>query len=164
MDESILGIDDGTVARRVHQGFHPFFLFKTGGDDFLAGWQGLDNTLYVLVAFEIFDREEAGRILVADAAVTLDELLDPGDALLQLGAVVDVNVAAERRLLTLVDMDKCVEEAVDALARTAHRRHQRHPQQLAEALGVELVAPLAELVIHIQRHHYAQVHIYQLCR
>ena len=96
-------------------------------------------------------------------------LLVPGDAgldcinaLFQHFAVVDVDVAGKRRVAAGIDLYHGVEKLADAPSVTAHGRADRDSEQARELFHIEGVALRLELVIHIEGHHHAQVHIYDL--
>ena len=76
--------------------------------------------------------------------------------------MIDVNVTGKMRIALLIDLYDCVEELVYALACATDRRHHRHTQQITQLLDVQFVALLLKFVIHIESHHHAEVHVYEL--
>ena len=117
-----------------------------------------------MVRLEIFDREVAGGVFRADGLVLEDEVADAVDALLELAAVVDVDMAAQAGVALLIDLDDGVEKGGNALAVAAHRRADRDTEQVAQLLRVDLVALGLELVVHVQGHDGPQVHVDELGR
>ena len=138
---------------------------------------------------------------MADVLILADDQLHRIDAALQLGAVVDVDVAEESpRMLLLflmgaermvghiflvplaevlenlgpylallvqevaafVQGDEDVEKFLHAAARAAHGGQHRHAEELAQLHIVQGIAAGLQFVVHIEGHHHADVHVYQL--
>ena len=66
------------------------------------------------------------------------------------------------KVAPLVEVDDDVEQAVDALARAAHRGHHGHAQQLAQGQVVQRIAAGLQLVVHVEGHDHAHVHVDEL--
>ena len=75
-----------------------------------------------------------------------------------------MDVAGERRVGMLVDLDDGVEQFRDTPAVAAHRRADGHAQQASQLLRVQLVAFVLQLVVHVQGHHGPEVHVDDLRR
>ena len=60
------------------------------------------------------------------------------------------------------NLDDLVEKAADAVAAASGSRHDRHPEEGAELVDVELVAAFLELVVHVEGHHHRDVHVDKL--
>ena len=121
--------------------------------------QGGDHPVDLLVVLQILDGQIAGGVPVPDVLVLLDQELDAVDALLQFRAVVDVDVSGQPLVVLLVDFDHGVQQLGDAGPVTAHGRTDRHTKKIAKLLDVEAVSPRLKLVVHIQSHHHAEVHV-----
>ena len=76
--------------------------------------------------------------------------------------MVHVDVPGEFRVIGLIDLDDRVEQLGDSFPVSADCRHYRHSEQVSECLDVESVSFFAQLVIHVQGHYHAQVHVYDL--
>ena len=61
-----------------------------------------------------------------------------------------------------VNLDDIVEKLVYPDRRTAHRRHHRHADQLAQFFMVELVSAGFKLVVHVQGDDHLHIHVDEL--
>ena len=121
----------------------------------------VDKCVIRSVALKELDGEVAGRILMAYLSVFLYHLLNAVNALLELYTMVDMNVARHLRLV-FVDINDLLKEGSNALTTTRHGGHHRRSEKYAQLVVIEAVAILSHLVIHIERHDHAQVHINEL--
>ena len=132
--------------------------------DFLGVMEGPDHTFDLLVVLQILDGQIAGRVLATDVLVLLDQELDAVDALLQFLTVVDVNMSGQPLVVLLVDLDDGVQQFRDSGSVTADGRADRHSEKVTKLLDVKAVSPRPKLIVHIQSHHYTEVHIDDLGR
>ena len=164
LDERILRLHNSRLGRYAEHILQPLLLLEACRYDFVAFREGFHNLGDVAVVFEILNREVARRILLTDFVIFLKNQFDAVDALLKLRSVVDVDVTRKFRCVVFIDGDYRVEELFDSLARAADCRHNRKPEQIAQLLDVQLITACLELVIHVQRDHHPEVHVYDLCR
>ena len=168
IDEAILRIHDGGF------GIHQCLLQHAGSSLVASGHQLLAvlGTLlvghvlgYVLlgvgVVLQQLDSQIARGVAQADVFVGLQETLYLPDAVLNLVAVVDVQVAG-LAALALVHLDDSAEEFLHAGAVLERRGHHRHTEERAQRLQVDMIAAALELVEHVQGSHQRDVHVDQL--
>ena len=163
-DERVLGIDDGRLGAAPEQALDAGVLLPPRLRKLLRDRQLAEDRLYVPVALKVLDGEVAGRIAETDVFILADNLLQPLNTLLDLRPVVDVDMASERRVGLLIDLYHGVEKFGDAAAVAADRRADRDAEKIPQLPEVHLVALRLEFVVHIERHHRAQVHIDDLRR
>ena len=137
-------------------------LLKTRCNDLVPVRESLDHLFHLAVILQILDRQVPCRVLVTDLRILLKKQLDTVYALLDLDSVVDVYMSGQTRVCVLIYLYYCVEKPVDALSAAAHCRYDRHSEQVAQLPDVQIAALGLEFVVHIHRHHHAQVHIYEL--
>ena len=127
--KGILRIDQSRLHIGVHKAVYPFLLFKTGGDDFIPVWKRFNDLLDFPVILKVLDGKIPRRILIAESHIDLKELLYPADALLQLRAMIDMDVTGDKRVALFVDLYDGVEQFLYSAAGTADRRDHRQTQK-----------------------------------
>ena len=85
------------------------------------------------------------------------------DTELQLRAMVDMDMSCQMRILVLVDLDYSIEKILDSITCPADRRDNRHTEKVTELFDIKLITLSHKLVVHIQSHDHAQIHIDDLC-
>ena len=73
-----------------------------------------------------------------------------------------MDVPGQLGVRLLVNLDNRVEQLRDALSVAAHGGAHGHAQQPAQLLDIQLVAFVLKFIVHVQRHHGAQVHVDEL--
>ena len=154
--------DGGLCAGAAEQSLDAPVLLEAGCDDLVVVGQGLYGLFHIRVILQILDCQPAGGVMGADVLILPYQVPDAVDAGLQLLSVVDVDVAGHSRVVVLVDVNDGVEQLVYALAAAAHRRDYGHTEQMSQGDGVELVSACLQLVVHIQGHYHAEVHVNDL--
>ena len=148
----------------MQQGLDALGLLLPDGFQRLPVRELRDDLLDVAVALQVLDCQIAGGVLRPDLLVLEDEVAEADDALLDFRTVVDVDMAGERGVGLLIDLDDGVEQLRDAPAVAAHRRAHGHAQQAPQLVGVQLVPLVLQLVVHVQGHHGPEVHVDDLRR
>ena len=115
------------------------------------------------VVLKQLDGQVARRVALADVLVGLQEFLYLADTVLNLVAVVDMDVA-RGALRVLIYLDDGLEQLLDAHARLERRGHHRHAEERGERLQVDRVAAPLKLVVHIEGADHADVHVDELRR
>ena len=126
--------------------------------------ESVHETVDVPVVLQVFDGQVAGGILRAERLVLGDERLDPVDAHIDLGPVVDVDVPRQGRVGLLVDLDDRVEQGRNPLPVPAHRGTDGNAQQASQLPHVQPVTLVLEFVEHVEGHHGPEVHVDELGR
>ena len=143
----------------MQQVFNPLLLLSPRSYDFIPVRKSLDDLLYVLVIFQVLDCQIPCGVLVPQRVVLLQKKLYPVNALFELGSVVDVDMSGEFRVALRVYPDDSVEKFRNPGSVTAYSRADRHTQEIAQLLDVQLVTFCLQLIVHIQRHHHSEVHV-----
>ena len=114
-----------------------------------------------LVARQQLDGEVAGGIGTRKVQMLQHILLDDVDGLLQVGAVVDMDVLGVL-LQVLVEVHDLGHHFLDAGAPRGDRRDDGEAEEFAEGVDVELVAVFLQFVVHVERHHHGHIHVNEL--
>ena len=168
VDEAVLSIHDGRLGVVARLLLHT-------GRGLVAGIRQVVEVLHALLARHVlaqvveylgvvlqqFQGQITGRVVLGDMLVGLQVFLDMTDAVLDLVAVVDVQVA-EVLAGTLIHLDDGAEEFLHARTVLKRRGDHRHTEEVTERLDIHLVTAPLELVVHVQRAYHADVHIHEL--
>ena len=114
-----------------------------------------------LVAGQQLDGEVAGGIGSRKVQMFHHILLDDVDGLLQVGAVVDMDVFGVL-LQVLVEIHDLGHHLLDAGASRGDRRDDGEAEEFAEGVDIKLVAVFLQFVVHIEGHHHGHVHVDEL--
>ncbi len=163
LDKCVFGIHDGVFGICVKQFLKTFAFLSPRRDDFIPVWKALYDLLDVLVILQVFDSQVSCGISVAQRLVFLKQCLDAVDALLNLSAVVDVNMSCKPRVALCIDFYDSVEQFRYSGPVAAYSRADGHSQEVTQLLGIQLVTFCLKFVIHIESHNNPQVHIDYLC-
>ena len=164
LDEGILGIHDGTLQRGSHQGLNALLLVGACIGNVLDIAAILLQQLFnIFVTFQVFDGQVSGGVLCLEFLIVSNVRLHMLDSELNLRSVVDVDMPRQFGILVLIDPDNGIEEFGDSFPAAAYRGTHRHTQKVSQLHRVQLISLVAELVVHIERHHHAKVHVNELC-
>ena len=115
----------------------------------------------LLVVLYKFKGHIAAVVAVPHRVVFLYQTLDLRDKPLYVFAVIDMDVLAGP-LGVAIYLNYLLQYIAYSLPGAGNHRHNGKAQHLPKTLVVQLVPAFLKLVVHIQSHHYARVHINQL--
>ena len=162
LHEGIFCIHNGGLDARTEKAVDPPVLFETSSDDLVTVRKSFNDRLDFLVIFKVLDCKITRGVLVSDVRILLYQQLDPVDAVLQFGSMIDVDMSRYMRIGLLIDLDHGVEKPVYALPGTTYGRHHRHSEKIAQLPDIQPVTLFLKLIIHIQGHDGAEVHVDEL--
>ena len=135
---------------------------ETGCNDLISVRKGLDHLLHLAVILEVLDCKISCRILVADFRVLLQQQFDTVYALFEFRPVVDMYMTGQTCVCVLIYLYDRVEKIVYSLSVAADGRYDRHSEEISQLLDVQVASLGLQFVVHIHRHHHAQVHVDEL--
>ena len=162
LNECIFGIHHRRFQTRSKDLSDTVVLLKPGRYDLVPVFKLLHDLLHLLVILQILDGKVTCRVLVSYDIILLKQQLDAVYALLNLRSMIDMDVTGDVRVCLLIDLYHGVEKLFYSCSRPADCRYERHTQQVAELLDVQLIPPRLHLVIHVQSHHDTKVHVDEL--